>query len=144
MTAAHTGPVPFEVLAEEGLRRDPADGFILEEQAIALALAEAPKGTMQSRAVLIPLGDTGLFTWTVLFRVQPKEGPARVEAVSVDPYVGRVRPLALEEGLDPAAAFEEADPGKEFVPPAEAFPGREALRARALGGEPESPAPAAP
>jgi hypothetical protein len=87
---------PYTVTEEVALERDPSNGLILKDQAIAIAKAEAPGRATRARAVLMPLGETGLFTWVVAMRIEEGE-KAYTHTVQVDPYVGRVRPLKMKE-----------------------------------------------
>jgi hypothetical protein len=97
--ALYAASDPFEVTKEVALRRDPANGLILKDQAIEIAKAEVPGNATRARAVLMPMGDSGLFTWVIAVRIEEGES-ARTHTVQVDPYVGRIRPLKLKPSED--------------------------------------------
>lgn len=100
-------PVPFRVQGPVLLRRDPADGLILKEQAEELAKKAVPGELI--RAVLARREESGLFAWLMFFRAKGPDGKETVSAVQVDPYTGRVRPFELDQ----AAAGKEAAPGEQ-------------------------------
>ncbi len=113
LSATFSPPVIYTVEETVGLRRDRASGLILKEQALELARADAQGEVAASRAVLLPLGDTGLYLWAVLMRTRSAEGKTDEYAVQVNPYSGSVSPLdlALAEQLEGAgtAAAKPAD-----------------------------------
>ena len=82
--------VPFRVVQPTALRRDPTNGLILKAQALELAERTVEGKVKAKRAVLVPLEKTGLYTWVVLFRTAPPDGPEKQYAVQVSPYTGKV------------------------------------------------------
>ena len=91
--AVHALPTPFRVTKDVAFERDPANGMILKRQAIEIAKRSVTGNVTRAKAVLVPLGKTGLHTWVVMLRTQNGDGRARQHTVQVDPYVGRVRPV---------------------------------------------------
>ncbi len=106
--AVYARPVPFRVTEEVVLKRDPSDGRILKTQAVELARKSAAGEVIESRAVLVPLKDTGLVTWVVMLRVKKPNGKELRYAVQVDPYVGKVRRLESKK-----SERERATPGNK-------------------------------
>ncbi len=100
LTTAYSRPVEFRVTDEVMLERDPYSGLITREQALALARERGGlPGDAPLRAVLVPLAETGLFTW-VVFR---DGGGGLVEGIAgctVNPYSGVVSPLEMGTSLD--------------------------------------------
>ena len=83
----------FEVGQAVKFRRDPYSGLITKEQALELVRSHAGLGQdAQLKAVLMPLGESGLCVWSVFLAVKQAsaEGPFGFE---VNPYSGLVRPL---------------------------------------------------
>ena len=92
----YSAPVWHEVTDQVRFRRDPYSGIITRQQAIELARAEGGAGpAAQAKAVLVPLGESGLVTW-VVFLERP-EPPGKTQALEVNPYSGVVRPLRTGE-----------------------------------------------
>jgi hypothetical protein len=91
-------PAAFEVTEEVGLERDRADGLIRKAQAIEIVKAQLGGQGTQFRAVLVPLGKSGLVTWVVMFRFQTPDGQEGRRVVQVDPYLGKVRSLKAKQG----------------------------------------------
>jgi hypothetical protein len=111
----YSTPAAYSVERPVALRRD-RNGMILKAQALELAGDAANGRALRSRAVLIPLGKTGLFTWVVLMWGEGEDGE-RERVVQVNPYTGRAEPLSVElppalvSGADGAAAA--AGPAEE-------------------------------
>ena len=91
--------VPFRVDPPVALERDRANGLVLKAQAIELARREAKGEVKANRALLVPLDETGLYTWVVMLRTAPSDGLEEQYAVQVSPYTGRVTPLELDLSL---------------------------------------------
>lgn len=53
-------------------------------------------------AVLVPIEKSGLFTWMVMMQVE-EAGVTKKEAIQVDPYTGRIRPVELKDAATPPA-----------------------------------------
>jgi hypothetical protein len=122
-------PQPFQVDSIVGLLRDRGNGLILKEQAVALAREQAKGEVRRTRAVLMPLGETGLFTWVVMVR-EVSGGTERSYAVEVNPYVGSVKPVALKEaGRLPGLPGSTADKATDVHGPSDRTDsGSEAVR----------------
>jgi hypothetical protein len=87
-----SAPVWFQVSDQVKLKRDPYSGIILKEQAIELARAQAKAGAdLPAKAVLVPLGGSGLVMWTVVFGDEAT--PPEQKWFGVNPYTGKVEPL---------------------------------------------------
>jgi hypothetical protein len=87
-----SAPIWFKVSDQVKLERDPYSGTILKEQAIELARAQArASADVPARAVLVPLGDSGLVMWTVVFG--DETAPEEQKWFTVNPYTGKVEPL---------------------------------------------------
>jgi len=106
----YAAPQTYKVKKHVALRRDPGNGLILKEQAVHLAKGEAKGEVKKARAVLMPLGETGLFTWIVMLRVA-ESGAERSYAVEVNPYLGGVKPV-VTKGKEEATASGLADGGR--------------------------------
>jgi len=94
-----SAPVWFQVSEEVKFKRDPYSGIIVKEQAVELARAHAQVGaSVPARAVLVPLGSSGLVMWTVFFGDDAV--PGKQKEFTVNPYTGKVEPLdsQTEEG----------------------------------------------
>ena len=91
----YAAPGTYKVNKRVAFRRDRGNGLILKEQAVTLARAEAKGEVRKTRAVLMPLGETGLFTWIVMVRAADR-GTERSYAVEVNPYLGGVKPVATK------------------------------------------------
>jgi len=111
-------PVPFRVTSRVSLRRDPVNGMILKEQAVEIARKSVVGEVKETRAVLVPLGDSGLFTWLVMLRAQTSDGKEKRSVIQVDPYTGRVRPLELKQPAEGAPGGREsgAAPAEKAAP----------------------------
>ena len=112
-------PVPFKVTSRVSLKRDPVNGMILKEQAAEIARKAAGGVVKEEKTVLVPLGESGLFTWLVMLRVQMPDGKEKKSTVQVDPYMGKVRPVELK----PPGEAEPAQPTEPAKKP-EASPRR--------------------
>jgi hypothetical protein len=100
LPALYCPAATFTVSEEVMYRRDPYSGVITEEQAIELAGREAGlEVTEGARALLLPIDESGLHRWIVLFGGDdaPLQNGAAFE---VNPYSGRVKPLDLEDSSD--------------------------------------------
>ena len=93
----YSPPVWYEVSEQVKFRRDPYSGIITSEQAIELARAySGSDGAAKARAVLVPVGESGLVTWAVF--LEPAEGsPGEAQALEVNPYSGTLRPLSTAQ-----------------------------------------------
>ncbi|MFP4057345.1 MAG: hypothetical protein ACLF0G_10795 [Candidatus Brocadiia bacterium] len=114
-------PVAYRVGEQVALRRDPTSGMLLKAQAVELARREGEGEVANARGVLVPLGETGLYTWVVLLEVRGEDGERR-RVVQVNPYSGRVEPLPLKNGkprLEPVA-----EPHRTAVPTSREADGR--------------------
>jgi len=107
----HARPASYRVTKEVGFQRDPGNGLLLKAAAVDLAKRSvAPGKVAAERTVLVPLGETGLFTWAVLLRVEEPGKPPLNQAVRVNAYTGRVEPIewkAAEELPEEPAPSEE-------------------------------------
>jgi len=91
-------PVKYRVTERVALRRDSVSGLVLKTQAAELACRHAAGKATASRVVLVPLGETGVYTWVVLLHVEEPGRQARSCAVQVNPYTGRVDTLEMSSG----------------------------------------------
>jgi hypothetical protein len=92
-----SAPVRFQVSDQVKFKRDPYSGIIVKEQALELARAQAKAGgDAPARAVLVPLGTSGLVMWTVTFGA--KDAPGEQKTFTVSPYTGEVAPFQSQEG----------------------------------------------
>lgn len=96
----YSEPVPFRVVEQTALKRDPTNGLILKAQAVELARSSVGGQVKAHRAVLMPLAETGLYTWVVLLKTAPGGGPEEQKAVQVNAYTGKVSPLELDLALE--------------------------------------------
>jgi hypothetical protein len=110
-------PVPFKVSGPVLYERDPVNGLILKKQTVALATQAAGEGAEVVRAVLVPLGESGLYTWAVLLKGRGPDGSAGESALQVNPYTGQVSPLAIEL---PSQFFQTGPAGDAEAVPAAA------------------------
>lgn len=105
-------PAAFTVSEEVALRRDPANGLILKEQAAELAAAHA--GGATERIVLVPLGESGLYTWVAWVASESGQGPPVRKAVEVNAYTGRTKDVEMaaadadDRAVKPAASAPNA------------------------------------
>ena len=106
--SVYAAPRTYKVGREVAFRRDRGNGLILKEQAEELARANAKGEVKKTRAVLMPLGDTGLFTWIVMVRAA-ENGGERSYAVEVNPYLGSVKPVVSKGEKSAAPALGPAD-----------------------------------
>ena len=91
--AIYAVPASYRVTDEVGLKRDPGNGMILKEQAVEIAAREAGIPAEAAKAVLVPLGGSGLATWVIMMREKAPDGTEVKRTVQVDPYLGTVRPV---------------------------------------------------
>ncbi len=95
MLAQYSNFVSLAVGDEVALERDPNSGIITREQAIALATQqEEPQPGVNVRAVLVPLGETGLYSWAV-FLGGEEDSIEHAKGLRVNAYTGVVEPLPL-------------------------------------------------
>ncbi len=89
----------YHVSDQVMFQRDPNSGLITREQALALAEEHAAKaGPEPSGAVLVPLGNTGLYEWAI-YTGDEKDWLKAGPAFMVNPYSGAVEnPDARETG----------------------------------------------
>lgn len=97
--AIYAEPVRYRVIEEVALRRG-IDGLVLRDQALELARKYAPGPVVGERAVLVPMGESGLVTWVVMLTVKQPDGKEQNYAVQVDPYLGKLRPLERSDVTD--------------------------------------------
>jgi len=119
---AFAEPVQFRVEQPIVLERDPASGLMRKREAIRLAARAAAGPVAEQRAVLVPLGSTGLYVWVVWVRL--KESPAGEAVFQVNPYTGRTEPLEI--GNQEAPAQGSAEAGGDAMPTPEASVGEPA------------------
>jgi len=87
----------YHVTDKVMFKRDPNSGLITREQATALARERAGQPeAAPARAVLVPIGETGLYEWT-LFMGEQKGWPEDGMAFTVNPYSGAVEALKARE-----------------------------------------------
>ncbi|NLW49502.1 MAG: hypothetical protein GXY85_01485 [Candidatus Brocadiaceae bacterium] len=97
LSTCYSEPAPFAVSHERMFERDPYSGIVVRRQAVALAREKGgADGTVPARAVLVPLGETGLYVWVVLLGAEddPLSAPA---AFTVNAYSGVVKALEIGE-----------------------------------------------
>lgn len=97
--AIYAEPVQYRVVEDIALRRG-IDGLVLKEQALELARTWAPGPVIGERAVLVPLGESGLVTWIVMLTVRQPDGKELNYVVQVNPYTGKLRPLERNDATD--------------------------------------------
>lgn len=91
-------PIGYKVSKDVAFRRDKNNGLILKEQALEIAKKSInQKNILEERAVLVPMGKSGLFTWTVMLRYTAQDGKERRATMNVDPYMGKIRPIELKD-----------------------------------------------
>jgi hypothetical protein len=101
LPAYYSTPAVFTVSDELMFERDPYSGIIVRGQAIALARKRGGVDeSVPAGAVLMPVGDTGLYRWIVLLGAEDDLMEARA-AFTVNAYSGVVK------------AFEVSDPSHE-------------------------------
>lgn len=92
--AVFSKPAAYAVSGKVALRRDVANGMILKEQALELArglyLAQNSVSKCKEEIVLMPLGQSGLFNWVVVFTTGAA-GKEDAQWFEVNPYTGKTQ-----------------------------------------------------
>ena len=86
-------PIKYTVAGSKLFERD-ADGMITEDEAIRLAVKSYGKLSRETRAILVPHEDSGLFKWWVTIEKMPHDITANDSpriAFYVSPYTGKVQ-----------------------------------------------------
>jgi hypothetical protein len=99
LTTFYSEPVAYQVSETVRFERDRYSGIITAEQAGALVKEQGHIALdTPVRTVLVPLGDSELYVWTV-FPLDEAGEPATDAGFTVNPYSGVVKPLELNEPL---------------------------------------------
>jgi len=101
--------VPFTVVKEVALRRDPVNGLILKEQAAELARQWVKEKVTAVEPTLVPLQNSGLFAWVVIVTVEQADKRETKYALQVNAYTGKVTPLEVDASAAPGAMVAPAD-----------------------------------
>jgi len=97
LPTCYSESVRYEVSESVRFERDPYSGILTREQAVALVRqAGGAAADADLRAVLVPVGESGLYVWTIFPQTAGGE-VVRESGFMVNPYSGAVEPLEMSE-----------------------------------------------